>query len=148
MVRVTNLVGVAGDEHVGERLRALSHAGQVEYVILSRADMSRHRLRVVGDRGTECAIALARSEKLANGAVLLLEADRAIVVRMQEEEWLAIVAVDEAAAVELGYFAGNMHWRVRFEGPVLKIALEGTEANYLTRLAPLFDSGRINRIDS
>jgi urease accessory protein len=139
---------VASDEKLGERLHALSHAGQVEYVILSRADMGRHRLRVTGDKGTECAIALPRSEKLTNGTVLLLEAERAIVVRMQEEEWLEIVAVDDAAAVELGYFAGNMHWRVRFDGAVLKIALEGPEANYLARLAPLLGSGRIRRAKS
>ncbi len=148
MVRVTSLVGVASDEDVGERLHALSHAGQVEYVTLSRADMNRHRLRVVTDRGTECAIALPRSEKLANGAVLLLEAERAIVVRMEEEDWLDLCAADDAAALELGYLAGNMHWRVRFDGPVLKIALEGPEANYLARLAPLLDSGRIRRANS
>jgi urease accessory protein len=147
-VRVTSLVGLASDADVGERLHALSHAGQVEYVILNRADMSRHRLRVTTDQGTECAIALPRSEKLANGAVLLLEAERAIVVRMQEEDWLDIAAVDDAAALELGYLAGNMHWRVRFDGAVLKIALEGPEASYLARLAPLLDSGRIRRAGS
>ena len=147
-MRVTSLVGLASDADVGERLHALSHAGQVEYVILSRADMSRHRLRVTTDQGTECAIALPRSEKLANGAVLLLEAERAIVVRMQEEDWLDIAAVDDAAALELGYLAGNMHWRVRFDGAVLKIALEGPEASYLARLAPLLDSGRIRRAGS
>ena len=74
MVRVTNLFGLAGDPDVGERLHALSHVGKVEYVILSRADMSRHRLRAVTDKGTECAIALPRSERLSNGAVLLLDA--------------------------------------------------------------------------
>ncbi len=147
-MRVTSLVGLASDADVGERLHALSHAGQVEYVILNRADMSRHRLRVTTDQGTECAIALPRSEKLANGAVLLLEAERAIVVRMQEEDWLDIAAVDDAAALELGYLAGNMHWRVRFDGAVLKIALEGPEASYLARLAPLLDSGRIRRAGS
>ena len=148
MVRVSNLFGLASDADVGERLHALSHAGQVEYVTLNRADMSRHRLRVVTDQGTECAIALPRSEKLANGAVLLLEADRAIVVRVQEEDWLDVAAVDDAAALELGYLAGNMHWRIRFDGPVLKIALEGPEASYLARLAPLLDSGRIRRAGS
>jgi urease accessory protein len=148
VVRVTSLVGLASDADVGERLHALSHAGQVEYVILNRADMSRHRLRVVTDRGTECAIALPRSEKLANGAVLLLEAERAIVVRMQEEDWLDVAAVDDAAALELGYLAGNMHWRVRFDGTVLKIALDGPEASYLARLAPLLDSGRVRRTGS
>jgi urease accessory protein len=148
VVRVTSLVGVASDVDVGERLHALSHAGRVEYVTLSRADMSRHRLRVTSDQGTKCAIALPRSESLINGAVLLLEVDRAIVVRMQEEEWLDIVAVDDAAAVELGYLAGNMHWRVRFDGPILKIALESPEASYLARLAPLLDSGRVRRAGS
>ncbi len=148
MVRVTSLFGVARDEDVDERLHALSHAGQVEYVTLSRADMNRHRLRVVTDRGTECAIALPRSEKLANGAVLLLEAERAIVVRMQEEVWLDLCAADDAAALELGYLAGNMHWRVRFDGAVLKIALDGPEASYLARLAPLLDSGRVRRAGS
>lgn len=148
VVRVTNLFGVAGDPDVGERLHALSHVGKVEYVILSRADMSRHRLRAVTDKGTECAIALPRSERLSNGAVLLLEEDRAIVVRMQEEAWLDIEAVDGAAALELGYLAGNMHWRVRFDGPVLKIALEAPEANYLARLAQLLDSGRARRAGS
>ncbi len=147
-MRVTSLVGLASDADVGERLHALSHAGHVEYVILSRADMGRHRLRVTSDKGTECAIALPRSEKLANGAVLLLEAERAIVVRMQEEDWLDVAAVDDAAALELGYLAGNMHWRVRFDGAVLKIALEGPEASYLARLAPLLDSGRIRRAGS
>lgn len=145
MVRVTNLVGVASDAELGESLHALSHAGQVEYVILNRADMSRHRLRVTSDKGTECAIALPRSEKLINGAVLLLEPDRAVVVRMQEEEWLDILAINQDAGLELGYLAGNMHWRVRFDGPVLKIALDGPEANYLARLSPMFDSGRVQR---
>jgi urease accessory protein len=139
---------VASDENLGERLHALSHAGHVEYVILSRADMGRHRLRVTSDKGTECAIALPRSEKLTNGTVLLLESERAIVVRMQEEDWLNIVAVDDAAALELGYLAGNMHWRVRFDGPILKIALEGPETSYLVRLAPLLDSGRVRRAGS
>lgn len=148
MVRVSNLFGLASDADVGERLHALSHAGQVEYVTLSRADMSRHRLRVVTDRGTECAIALPRSENLANGAILLLEAERAIVVRVQEEDWLDVAAVDDAAALELGYLAGNMHWRIRFDGPVLKIAIEGPEASYLARLAPLLDSGRVRRVES
>ncbi len=147
-MRVTNLVGVASDENLGERLHALSHAGQVEYVILSRADMGRHRLRVTSDQGTECAIALPRSEKMTNGTVLLLESERAIVVRMEEEDWLNIVAVDNAAALELGYLAGNMHWRVRFDGPILKIALESPEASYLARLAPLLDGGRVRRAGS
>ncbi len=145
MLRVTKLAGDAGDPDIGERLHALSHAGKVEYVTLSRADMSRRRLRVVTDKGTDCAIVLPRSERLSNGAVLLLEDNRAVVVRMGEEEWLAIAACDAAAALELGYLAGNMHWRVRFDGDVLRIAVEGSQGGYLARLAPLLDGGRARR---
>ena len=50
-----------------------------------------------------------------------------------------------AAALELGYLAGNMHWRVRFQGTVLEIALEHAEEAYLSRLAPLLDSGRASK---
>ena len=146
MLRITSLVGEASDPDIGDRLHALSHAGKVEYMTLSRADMSRHRLRAATDKGTECAVALPRSEHLSNGAVLLLEENRAIVVRMSQEEWLDIAAVDAAAALELGYLAGNMHWRVRFDGPVIKIALDGAEAGYLTRLSPLLESGRVRRL--
>lgn len=147
-MRLTKVLGSAGDAGVGERLHALSHDGRVEYLTLGRADMSRRRLRATTDRGTDCAIALPRAEALSNGAVLLLSPERAIVVRMAEEDWLEIEGADAAAALELGYLAGNLHWRVRFEGATLKIALEGPEAAYLARLAPLLEAGRARKRDS
>ncbi|HEX6115111.1 MAG TPA: urease accessory protein UreE [Geminicoccaceae bacterium] len=144
-LRLERIVGEAGDPALAERLHALAHAGAVESIVLGREDAARHRLRAVTDRGRECAIALPRSQRLRNGAVLLLEADRAIVVRLREEEWLALRPRDLAAALELGHFAGNMHWRIRIEGARLKIALEAPEADYLDRLAPLIADGRIAR---
>jgi urease accessory protein len=110
--------------------------------------MQRHRLRASTDRGTECAIALPRAERLTNGAVLLLEAERAIVVRMAEEAWLALQPRDAAAALELGYFAGNMHWRVRFDGARLAIALEGPPKGYLDRMAHLIADGRVRPVEN
>lgn len=144
-VQLRRIVGRASDPEVAERLHRLAHRGRVEYLALSPEDTRRHRLRAVGDRGTECAIALPRSEHLVNGAVLLLDEDRAIVVRVMEQSWLALVAADAAAALELGYFAGNMHWPVRFSGPTLRIALQGPERDYLDRLAHLMRDGRIRR---
>ncbi|KPY61394.1 Urease accessory protein UreE 1, partial [Pseudomonas syringae pv. solidagae] len=52
---------------------------------------------------------------------------------------------DAAAALELGYFAGNMHWAVRFAGDTLQILLNGPEADYLERLAPMLADGRVQR---
>ena len=67
---------------------------------------------------------------------------------MLETKWLRIVPVNDAAALELGYFAGNLHWRVRFDEAVLEIALDGPEQNYLDRLANHLDSGRARRVDN
>ena len=103
--------------------------------------------RVATDKGTDCAVALARSESLANGAVLLLEDDRAVVVRMRETVWLALGPRDLAAALDLGYFCGNLHWRVRFEGAVLKVALDGPRESYMDRLAQHLDDGRARLVE-
>lgn len=147
MLRLSKIVGRASDPELHERLHALSHAGAVEYLVLERDDMARHRLRARTDKGTECAIALPRDQRLANGAVLMVDADRAIVVRMREEAWLSLRPADAASALELGYLAGNMHWRARFDGASIRIALEGEEAGYLARLRPLLEAGRVERLD-
>ena len=147
MLRLTRIVGNATDATVAERLHALEHDGLVETISLDAADTARKRLRVATDKGTDCAIALARSERLANGAVLLLEEGRAVVVRMRETVWLALGPRDMAAALELGYFCGNLHWRVRFEGTLLKVALDGPRESYLARLAQHLEDGRARLVD-
>jgi len=145
MLKLDRILGQATDAAMAARLHDLGHAGKVEYVVLSGEDTRRHRLHVTTDRGTECAIMLPRSEHLENGAVLHLGADGAIVVRLQEARWLALAPRDAAAALELGYFAGNMHWQVRFDGPTLSIALHGPAQNYLDRLAHLLGDGRVRQ---
>ncbi len=132
---------------MAEQIHRLSHDGKLEEIRLSAADTARKRLRVTTDKGTDCAIAIARESRLENGSVLFLEDGRAIIVRMLETKWLRIAPTNNAAALELGYFAGNLHWRVRFDGPMLEIALDGPEQNYLDRLANHLDSGRARRVD-
>ena len=80
--------------------------------------------------------------------MLLLEEARAIVVRALPERWITLEPPDVAAALELGYFAGNMHWRVRFDGSRLRIGVEEDESFYLERLGPLLAAWRINRLDN
>jgi urease accessory protein len=147
MLRLESIVGLATDATLAERLHHLEHDGKVEYILLSGEDTARRRRHVATDRGTDCAILLPRSDRLVNGAVLLLELDRAIVVRLKEEAWLGLVPRDTAAAIELGYFAGNMHWPVRFEGTTLRIALQGPVQGYLERLDHLLKDGRIRHAD-
>jgi len=139
---VTGILGKATDAGIAEALHALGHAGGIEYVFLESSETLRHRLRVTTDRGTDCAILLPRNVALENGSVLMLEPDRAIVVRLVEEQWLRVQPIDQAAALETGYHAGNHHWRVRFAGNDILIAIEGPREDYLERLFPLLESRR------
>jgi urease accessory protein len=147
MIKIDHIAGTATEPAIARALHELEHHNAVEYVTLSPADTQRHRLRVLTDRGTECAIAVPRTQRLENGAVLLLEPARAIVVRMSDVQWLSLRASDAATALELGYFAGNMHWKVEFEGDLLRIALQGPVEGYLERLSHLLQGGRVVRIE-
>lgn len=147
MLHLTSILGYASAPDLAERLHTLDHAGKVEIILLARAEAKRHRLRVQTDRGTDVAIALARDEDLSDGAVLYLDEDKAIVLRMKEEEWLTLVPCDASAALELGYTAGNLHWRVKFTAAGLAVAQEGPEQTYLDRLRPLLANGRVRKAD-
>ncbi|EHK69088.1 urease accessory protein UreE [Pseudomonas psychrotolerans L19] len=145
MLILDRILGQASDPALADRLHALSHGGQVETLVLSTSDIQRHRLRLASDQGTDCAIRLERHQQLRNGSVLLLDGQRAIVVQMQDPQYLRLRPRDAAAALELGYFAGNMHWQVRFADDQLQIPLSGPEADYLERLAPMLADGRVAR---
>jgi urease accessory protein len=144
--RIENIIGTIDSPAIADQLHHLAHAGMVEYILLSRGDLARHRLRVKSSAGNEYGIALPRSQHLSNGAVLVLEADKAVVVRLEEEQWLVLEPSDVPAALELGYQAGNMHWRVRFDAGRLRIAVEGDEKSYLARLEFLIGD-RVKIID-
>lgn len=143
MIIVDRIIGNASDADIAERLHALSHRGAVEYVDLNKADIARRRQRVTTDKGTVCGIALGRDSNLRAGAVLKLDRDGAIVVRVEEESWLRISPTDAASALELGYSAGNLHWRVRFDDGDILVALEGPKEDYLERIESLLGSGKV-----
>lgn len=145
MLILDRILGQASDPALADRLHDLSHNGQVETLSLSGSDIQRHRLRLSSDQGTDCAIRLERHQQLRNGSVLMLDGQRAIVVQMQDQQYLSLKPRDAAAALELGYFAGNMHWAVRFADDRLQIPLNGPEADYLERLAPMLADGRVAR---
>ena len=139
----TAILADAADGRVQESLHRLDHAGAVETIRIERADLARRRLRVLTDRGREIAIALSREERLFDGAVLALSPVGALLVRVEAEAWLRVRPRDGGSALALGYHAGNLHWRVRFEGADLLVALERDEEVYRDRLADLSAAGRI-----
>jgi urease accessory protein len=143
MPTYTKVFGTLSQAEIADRIHALSHGGRVEVLLLGREDTLRRRLRGITDKGTEVMIALDRSEQLTDGAVLSLDPEKAIVVRMHEERWLRLEPRDADAALETGYFTGNLHWRVRFEPGAILVAMEGPAEHYLERLAPLTSSGKV-----
>jgi urease accessory protein len=143
MRTLTSIIGYSTDEDISDQLHNLHHDDRVEYLILDREDTLRRRLRIITDKGTDCAVALSREQKLEDGSVLSLSEQGAIVVRMKKEPWLRTKPRDLAAALELGYFAGNLHWRVRFVDGLLDIAIEGPASFYLGRLQPYVDNGKV-----
>jgi urease accessory protein len=143
--RIESIIGNIDSPEIAEQVHHLTHTGMVEYIVLERADLARHRLRVKSSAGNEYGIALPRSQHLSNGAVLVLEADRAVVVRLEDEQWLVLAPRDVPAALELGYHVGNMHWRVRFDADRLMVAIEGDEGSYLARLEGLIGD-RVRKI--
>lgn len=143
MEKLDTILGYASQPPFDAALHDLDHAGRVEYLTVAPDDVARRRIRLSTDKGTDCAIALGRDQHLADGAVLRLDDTGAIVVRLSEREWLALRARDHAAALELGYFAGNLHWKVRFDGELLEVALEGPRQGYLDRLELMLTAGKV-----
>ena len=147
MIHLTEILGHVHDSNLSGKLHELSHRNEVEYIILDHSNLQRRRFRAETDQGTDCAISISRLTKLTNGAVLLLENNRAIVIKMAEEQWLQLKPRDISSAIEVGYFAGNMHWRVKFENECLNIAVESPEEIYLDRLKDFFTQEKIVQVN-
>lgn len=143
MLRIERVLGSRAEPALSEALHRLEHEGAVDIANVPATDLARRRLLITTRGGEELAIALPRHEKLFDGAVLLLEPDRAIVVRAATERWLRLEPRSIADAVELGYHVGNLHWRVRFGGEVLLVALEGRPEDYTARLENLISARRV-----
>jgi len=143
MIRVESVLGSRTDPAFHDALHELEHHGRVELVTVATEDLDRRRLMARTEAGEEVAIALPRDQKLHDGAVLLMEAERAIVVRAGKQRWLRLTPHSASDALELGYHAGNLHWRVRFDGDDLLVAQDGPADAYIERIEPLISSGRV-----
>ena len=128
---------------MAHRLHPLEHHGAVDVLVVTSDDVARRRIRAKTLSGEEIALALPRDEPLFDGAVLALDDHHAIVARVGTESWLRLVPLTKASALELGYHAGNLHWRVRFADNAILVALDGPVADYLVRLGDLVSGGQV-----
>lgn len=143
MLVVEQVLGSRMDATLSERLHHLQHHGRVDVLTLPASELARRRFRAKSEGGQDVAVALPRDQKLYDGAVLQLSDAAALVVRVAEQQWLRLEPASDAVALELGYHAGNLHWRVRFDGAALLVALEAPAQVYIDRIATLIDDGRV-----
>jgi urease accessory protein len=143
MLRIERVLGSRFDAALAERIHELEHREAIDILTVPVADVSRRRFRSTTQGGREVAISLSRDQRLFDGAVLVLEPDLAIVVRVARERWLRLQPGTIADAIELGYHAGNLHWRVRFANEVLLVALEAPMDDYIARLSNLIRDRRV-----
>ena len=143
MMFIDRVLGSRLDPALADRLHRLEHHGRVDILTLPAEEMARRRFKATSQAGEEIAVALPRDQKLFDGAVLHLDADQALVVRVDNEHWLRLEPRSLADAIELGYHAGNLHWRVRFQGEALLVALEAPVDQYLDRLGALITGRRV-----
>ncbi|MGA7323290.1 MAG: urease accessory protein UreE [Rhodomicrobium sp.] len=144
MLRIESIIGSSSDEVLEDKLHYLDHSGIIEFVVVQQDDLERRRLRARTEAGEEVAITLPRDQRLYDGAVLYLDEHRAIIIRSGDQRWLRFSPRTAADALELGYAAGNLHWRVRFDGRDLMVAQNGPKDTYLARLQHLISVGRVN----
>jgi urease accessory protein len=145
------IVGWVTDRAVADRLHELRHHPDlehaVEYLHLDVHDLDRKRLRGTSDAGTDYAIVLPRDSALADGAVLLLEPDRAVVVCAGAPRTMTLRANDIGAALRLGLLAGHLHWKADQRDDAVVVRLEGPESDYTSRIVELLESGRVESLD-
>jgi urease accessory protein len=147
-LRLHGIIGKSDDAAYAGRLHHVEHHGGIELLFVPPSDVGRKRFRLMTDRGTDCAVSLDRDEELVDGALLYLAHDRAIVVRFGEQQCWRLKSVDQAAALKLGWNAGNLHWRVRFEGEHLVVLLDGPLDSYRARIRPLLEAGEVVESDA
>ena len=113
----TEILGNIAEEKWAE----LYAASAVEHITLDQWAAQRSRLKAVGDRGNEYAIALKRRTTLRDGDVVSYNAEerQMVVIRLRLNDILeidlgALANMDSetiiSTAVELGHAIGNQHW--------------------------------------
>jgi urease accessory protein len=143
MLRIDHIIGSRLEPAYSEKLHRLELRNAVDELRLSPDHLDRQELTATTRGGQDVVIALPRHERLFDGAVLLLDDDGAVVVRAAGQRWLRLQPRSISDAIELGYRVGNLGWRVRFEGDVLFVAMQGRAENYVVRLGELVWSRRV-----
>lgn len=144
---IESILGDKKDPVLAKKLHDLGHhGGHVETLVVTQEDLPRRRFHAQTDHGTPCFIALHRDVSLTDGAVLYLSDHKAVVLKVGAQDWLRLQP-QNGGGLELGYMAGNLHWRVRFDEGCLLVAIDHPRETYLARLHELEHAGKVKVLE-
>ena len=136
---IHTIIGSYSDDEYHNLIHEMEASGAVDFLELSNIDLSRRRFRHKTRMGVELAISLDRDIKLFDGAILEIKEKSAIVVKVKPEKWLKVRSKKAGLNLKLGYFAGNLHWAVRFADDSIFIEIQGNSTEYKNRLESAFN---------
>ena len=139
MHHIHTIIGSSSDDEYHNLMHEMEASGAVDFLELSNIDLSRRRFRHKTRMGVELAISLDRDIKLFDGAILEIKEKSAIVVKVKPEKWLKVRSKKAGLNLKLGYFAGNLHWAVRFADDSIFIEIQGNSTEYKNRLESAFN---------
>lgn len=143
METLRGAVGSVRNGAVADAVAALDERGRLERIHVSEALAGRRRFRATSDAGRDYGVVLDANVEELDGLVLLLEEDRAVVVVQEEPATLRLRGATPAGALQLGWHAGHLHWRVRFDGAEVEVLLDAPAEDYLDRILALVDDGAV-----
>ena len=136
---IHTIIGSYSDDEYHNLIHEMEASGAVDFLELSNIDLSRRRFRHKTRMGVELTISLDRDIKLFDGAILEIKEKSAIVVKVKPEKWLKVRSKKVGLNLKLGYFAGNLHWAVRFADDSIFIEIQENSTEYKNRLESAFD---------
>jgi urease accessory protein len=144
METFSEIVGHHSDASLHDRLHELEHEGKVLFLSVPGSEMGRRRFKTKDQNGVEYGVALDRAEELRDGSVLFIDDDRAVVVRGDEGAIMTLRALTTQGAIQLGWHAGHLHWRVRFgDDDTMAVLLDAPPSDYEERIRSWIDNGSI-----
>ena len=125
-------------DNIEQVIHKLEHEEALDTIRLNADDLSRRRFTSETTFGKTVGISLPRSLKLYDGALLEISERYCLMVKVEPETWLRLEVQSADVALRLGYFAGNLHWAVKFDQNSLSVAISGDVNSYLDRIKNVF----------
>ena len=125
-------------DNTEQLIHKLEHEEALDTIRLNADDLSRRRFTSETTFGKTVGISLPRSLKLYDGALLEISERYCLMVKVEPENWLRLEVQSADVALRLGYFAGNLHWAVKFDQNSISVAISGDVDSYLDRINNVF----------